>query len=203
MIKFTQVITLLTLLAGCASTQQITLSSGELKPMKQYAKMTKVITDGFSLNISKVTDQRENRNSIGQAYTGFTDKKTSIAFNEPLEMLVKEQLEIAFKQRGIGISSPGEYTLEAQIEDFWLEEITTGLGPREYECEIKMKFNLDTVAQVKSQWSGSFWAKITSGTENQEGLDKKSSTIASCLNQVVEKLILDKKLQSLTGLRIK
>ena len=203
MIKSTLGIILLTTLYGCASTQQITLSSDELKPLKQYAKVTSVTTDGFSVDISKVTDLRENQRHVGQAYTGFTDKKTDIDFNLPLESLVKEQLKMALKQRGIGISTSGEYTLNAEIEKFWLEEITTGLGPREYECEVKMNFNLNTKAQVKSQWSGSFWSKITSGTQNQTGLDKKTATIASCLNQVVEKLIRDKLLQSLTQMRIK
>ncbi len=203
MIKSTLGMILLTTLLGCASTQQITLSSDDLKPLKQYAKITSVTTDGFSLDISQVTDLRENKKVIGQAYTGFTDSKTAIEFNESLETLVKKQLKQALKQRGIGVSTSGEYILSAQIEKFWLEEITTGLGPREYECEVKMNFNINTTAQVKSKWSGSFWSKITSGTENQEGRDKKSATIASCLNQVVEKLIRDKPLQSLTQMRIK
>jgi len=203
MIKSTLGIILLTTLLGCASTQQITLSSDELKPLKQYAKITSVTTDGFSVDIAQVTDLRENQKNIGLAYTGFTDNKTPVDFHVPLGSLVKEHLKKAFKQRGIGVSTTGEYILSAQIEKFWLEEITKGLGPREYECEVKMNFNINTKGQVKSQWSGSFWSKITSGTQNQEGLDKKSATIASCLNQVVEKLIRDKPLQSLTQMRIK
>lgn len=196
---------LLTLLASCASVKKVTLEKDSLIPMQQYSKTSTVVTDGLTLELGNFQDLRSNeinKKHIGKTYTGFGDEPTPVEFENTLEEVLKEQVKDGLKKRGISISSIGEFTLNAGIEKYWLEEITKGLGPREYECTVKIKFDLQSNENSGTKWFGSFSSKVSSGTQSQEGLDKKSSTLASCMNQILEALIQEEKFQEITRISL-
>jgi len=199
---------LLSSLISCASVKKVTLNDNDFTPMKEYAKVTPVVTDGFSLVLGHFEDLRnfEKKNikdkQIGNNYTGFLDEPTPIEFSTPLTEALKKQVASGLIKRGFSISEKGEFTLNAKIENYWLEEITKGIGPHEYQCNVKIKFDLLSNEKAGTKWFSTFSSSITSGTQSQTGLDKKTSTLASCVNQILEALIHEVNFQRITRINI-
>ncbi len=193
----------MTALTSCAS-HDLILKKEKLTPFKQFSRVTKVATDGFSIHVEKFVDKREKRESVGEGITGFFSELTPIQFEDSLESFVLAQMKSGLKERGFSVSSVtgGDFDLKGEIEEFWIEETTVGLGPEEAECRVKM--NLALWDRVKSTplWNGSFRVKLNSGGKMWDGGEKFAPTVASCMNEVLEQLIRKKNFQEATGIRV-
>ncbi len=194
---------LLTLLGSCASQKRITLNDKGFIPLKDYAKVSTLTTNGFSILVGEVQDLREKKDSVGLTYTGMLDEVTPLDFSSSAEGFVANQLSAGLAKRGISTSSAAPFTLKTKIEKLWLEESTTGLGPRVMECEAKLAFELWEEGKTKPRWFGSFWAKASSGSQVDYGVEKKEATYASCINELLEQFVHDKNFLKVTGAKLK
>ena len=197
--RFTFLILLSTLVASCASQKRITLNDQAFTPLKEYSKVTTLATDGFSMEVSEVQDLREKKDSVGLIYTGMLDEVTPLELLGSLESFITSQLSSGLKKRGISTSAEGAFQLKTKVEKLWLEESTSGLGPRVMDCEAKLAFELWEEGKTKPRWFGSFWAKASSGSQVEYGVEKKEATIASCMNEVIEQLVHEKNFLKVTG----
>ncbi|MCT4641347.1 MAG: hypothetical protein N4A33_03550 [Bacteriovoracaceae bacterium] len=170
---------------SCASKQIIIDKS--FKPFEEFSQVTKVNVITADLNIISVEDQSSMNDYIGEGLTGVYFSKTPIAFEKNKNDFVKEYFKNALRQRNISLSDSSSNNLNITINKLWVTELIEKYQGERAICEANFTFDLQMANG--SSWNGTIWTKITSAADLGDGTDKLSSTMSSCMNQIVEKLM--------------
>ncbi len=180
---------LLFLLIVSCSTPQYTLKQNELLPYKESSQVTKVKKANKALNFVGVFDRRD-RQHIGKAYTGVQYQETPINLDKSLKPFLKSYLTDAFEMRNIRFNAASDLELKVEVEKFWVEEVIEKFQPEKAKCIVQMNFHING---KKQKWSGQFWTEFTSAGDLRDGTERLPPTLASCMNDIVEKVVNDKK----------
>ena len=180
---------LLILLVTSCATESLMLKKKELLPYKESSQLTKLQGLNKSINLTEVTDLRKT-NLYGSAYTGVQYRKTPLTFDETLNAVVSDYMTSALEMRNIQVNVESEVNLVIEVEQMWVEEVIEKFQPEKVKCNVKMNFHVNL---PNTKWSGSYWAEYLSAGNLGDGTEKLAPTLASCMNEIVEKLINDKK----------
>ena len=177
---------LLAVVTSCAQ-PKLYLNEKEAVPLKEYSKKTK-IRSSKSINIKLITDARKDKKYIGLAKTGVSYSPTPLELTKPFETYLKSYLSNAFMERGAMVDALGEIELEFVVNEFWVDELIEKYQPEKAKCRT----NITVYTSVGStNWSGNFWTEIISPGDLTDATERLAPTLASCMNEIVEKLVKD------------
>lgn len=177
----------LLIFVSCAQ-QQITLKNKELVPFNDFSKITRAGNGLKTISFSTVIDNRENKNEVGKALTGVKYKETPIVMNSGTSNYIKEYLTSALTERGFSVNSMDGINIEVVINELWVEELIEKYQPEKAKCKVNFTFY---IKEENASWNGNYWTEIISPGDLADGTEKIAPTFASCLNEVVEKLVTD------------
>jgi len=183
-----KILILMSLLFTSCATKQLVLTTSELLPYKESAQVTKINFQTKSVNILKIVDKREET-TYGFAYTGVQYQKTPLIFNENLNILLMDYFSTALDVRNISVALDGR-PLEIEVEKLWVEEVIENFQPEKAKCVVRLNFHMNL---PEEKWSGKYWAEYISEGDLVDGTERLAPTLASCLNEIVEKLVNDQK----------
>ncbi len=172
---------------SCAQ-HQITLKSEEVVPFNEFSKVSRVGSGLKTISISSTTDNREKKDQVGMALTGVKYKETPIVINSVVSDYVKEYLILSLTDRGFAINNIDGIGLDVVINELWVEEVIEKYQPEKAKCKANFTFYLK---EGNVAWNGNYWTEIVSPGDLSDGTEKIAPTFASCLNEVVEKLVKD------------
>lgn len=173
---------------GCAA-ESYYLKQTELLPYKESSQITKLNQVSKTLKITGIIDQRTDK-TIGFAYTGVEYKKTPLYFQEGLEPVLVNQVASALQMRNVEVSDNSGIELSVILKELKVEELIEKMKPERATCKLAMDFSLK---DGETAWTGSYWASFTSAGDLSDGTERLAPTLASCLNEVIEKLVNDEK----------
>lgn len=177
----------LLLFISCAQ-QRITLRTEEIVPFDEFSEVTHTGQGLKTISISSLTDNREKKDLIGTALTGVKYTKTPIVMGATVSDYMKEYLTHALTERGFAVNDMDGVNFEVVINELWVEEVIEKYQPEKAKCKANFTF-YTKVGDVA--WNGNYWTEIISPGDLADGTSKIAPTFASCLNQVVEKLVKD------------
>lgn len=176
------------------SMAKVEIDLSELLPYKESSQVTKLSQKLRPVRIDLVEDKRENK-SFGFAYTGVQYVKSPVEFGVPLDILIRDMTTDAFEKRNLIIDNrPDSLGMEIQVNKFWVEEVIEEFQPEKARCKIDLSFHINA---EKTKWSGQYWTEFTSGGDLSDGTTRLAPTLASCFNELIEKLVNDKKFQEI------
>jgi hypothetical protein len=181
-------ILILLILASC-STSNYLLKEKDILPYKETNNLTRSNQELKAFKINVIKDMRRDV-SFGNAYTGVKYQKTPIVMNSTVQTFTKVFFNSAFAMRNIHTSEDAQINLNIDIKEIWVEEVIEKFQPEKAKCRVEMIFHIDS---PKKQWNGSYWTEFLSAGDLSDGTERLGPTLASCLNQLVEKLVNDDK----------
>lgn len=173
---------------SCA-TSVYKINTNELLPYKESSQITKITEKLSAIKINSVKDKRDRLN-IGKAYTGVQYNETPINLNESVQVYVKNFMENALTMRNIEVDPYSQNLFDVEVNHIWVEEVIEKFKPERAKCKVDLSFHLTADGK---KWSGNFWTEFTSAGDLSDGTERLAPTLASCMNAVVEKLVLDEK----------
>jgi len=179
---------ILLVLAGCAAESYV-IKESELLPYKESSQITKLNQQSKTVTIASIEDQRSDK-SFGFAYTGVEYKKTPVYLQAGLENVLKSQLSSSLQMRNIEVVPSGEVNLVVTIKELKVNEVIEKMKPERAACKLGLDFS---ISDKQSNWNGSYVTSFTSAGDMSDGTERLAPTLASCLNELVEKLMSDEK----------
>lgn len=171
------------LISSCAQ-NQIVLSGKEL-PYTTSASVTPVVMGTKNLEIVEVVDNRENKD-VGIARTGVQYRETPVKLAQDMDAFVKDFFQTALYKRNIMLTDEAPIKLQIIINKLWLSEVLN--NNEAAKCEANFSF----IAHEKDRtWKGNVWTEYQSRGDLSDGTDKLGPTLATCMNNIVEKLVTD------------
>ena len=183
----TMKITLMLLMVGMIScAQQEIKLSGDDRPYGSSNEVTPVRMATKNIQIAEVTDARE-KTDIGVARTGLQYRETPVRLNQEFTQFMREYFTDAFYKRNIMVESEAEIVLSIVVNQLWLSEVLN--NNEAAKCEVNLSLSAN---EGKRSWKGNVWTEYVSKGDLSDGTDKLGPTLATCLNNAVEKLVKDK-----------
>ncbi len=179
-------------LMSCAHSTHY-IKKSEMLPYQESAQVTKLLRKSKPLKLISVKDQRDKK-EIGKAYTGVHYSETVLALDTDFKTTMQNYLVDSLETRNIVISNDADLEFEIEIGEVWVEEVIEKFQGEKAKCRVSMNFH---VTGPGEKWSGSFWTEFLSGGDLSDGTARLAPTLASCLNDIVEKLINDKKFKDI------
>ncbi len=174
----------LAILASCAMESYL-LKEEELRPYKDMAQVTHIDKATKSIQLRSIQDSRQ-RPGIGMALTGVKYKKTPVVLAQDLNFFLKDYLHSELENRNVMIDRTSSLILDVVINELWVDEVVEKHQPEKEKCKVDLTFNIE---MTNKKWSGQFWTEYTSAGDLTDGTERLAPTFASCLNEVVEKLV--------------
>ncbi len=181
------------LFLGSCATSKIPISNEELLPYKEANQLTKLgqLTKAIHLKNVELKNPSE---SLGIGHTGVTYDRTPIVFaSQPSEAL-RSFLTRALEMRNVLLDNEAETVMEVYFEEVKVNEVIEKFQGEKAKCSVKANFFIE---DKNKKWSGKFFAEFLSASDLREGTERLAPTLASCLNEVVEKLINDNKFKDI------
>jgi len=91
-------------------------------------------------------------------------------------------------KRGFSVNEMDGVALEVVINELWVEELIEKYQPEKAKCKANVTVYLK---EGNTSWNGNYWTEIISPGDLGDGTEKLAPTFASCLNEIVEKLVKD------------
>lgn len=183
MIKF---LLMLLILSSCAMSN-IVLKKTELKPYKASSKIS-FISVSRDINLVEIVDKRINKSDIGYGLTGSTYSKTPVYLANGAVPFMTNYFTEAFEKRNIIINPNSKNRLSIEILKLEVSEVIEKFQPEKAKCYVKFNFN---IKKASGQWSSEKWVKFLSGGDMSDGTERLGPTFASCMNDLIEKLVND------------
>lgn len=181
-----KLIILLVLAVGCAQ-PKLFLNEKDAVALKEFSKTTQIKTSK-SFKINQITDNRPNKMAIGMGKTGVSYTDTPLELNMPFKEYFKSFLTTSFAQRGVMVDELGEVDLDFVVNELWVDELIEKYQPERAKCKV----NITVYSKVtNSTWSGNYWTEITSPGDLADATERLAPTLASCMNEIIEKLAKD------------
>ena len=178
---------LLTLFLSSCAVPSIMFKQDQMKAYKEASKIS-FISVSRDVNLVAVRDLRENKADIGHGLTGSTYSKTPIYLAHGVNAFMESYFKKAFEQRNIVVSKDSLNKLEIEIHELWVKEVIEKFKPEKAQCKANMSFK---VTNTKGSWTGKKWVQFLSGGDMTDGTERLAPTLASCLNDLVEKIVND------------
>lgn len=182
---------LLLLVTSCAS-GNITIKQAELIPYKDSSQISKVNPGEISMEIERVSDLRASKD-LGFAYTGVQYAKTPLLIEKPVEVFLREYLTDQLELRNIEVLNSSPAKMEISIVTFQVYELVEQFQPERAKCELQLEFKINEDAKA---WSGSYATEYISAGDMKDGTTRLAPAMASCLNNLVEKMVNDPEFRS-------
>lgn len=179
-------IVLMLLIVGCAS-NLVMVKQNELLPYKDSSKMTKFSSGEMNLSIEAVRDLRASKD-LGFAYTGVKYSKTPIQLEKPIEVLLQDHFSNQLELRNIEVLSDSPTKLTISIVNFQVYELIEKFKPERAKCELQLEF---AMIQNAKSWNGSYATEYISAGDATDGTERLAPAMASCLNNLIEKMVND------------
>lgn len=179
---------LLVILTGCAADSYV-LKKKNLLPYKESSQITKFRQEAPLVELISVDDTRSNQ-KIGFAFTGVEYKQTPIYLESSISNLVSEYLSSALEVRNIELVKSSKIQMNVQIKKFRVFEVIEKMQPERAKCELELSFK---IANGSKNWSGSYLTEFLSGGDMTDATERLAPTMASCLNDLIEKMVNDEK----------
>ena len=180
-------------LVSC-SLAKVEIKSDDLLPYKESSQVTQLNSKLKPVRIDRVEDKRQEQ-SYGFAYTGVQYVKSPVQMEVPLDILIRDLTTEAFEKRNLVIDNrPESLSMEIEVNKMWVEEVIEEFQPEKARCKVDMAFHINT---NDSKWSGQYWTEFTSAGDLSDGTTRLAPTLASCYNELIEKLVNDKKFQEI------
>lgn len=131
---------------------------------------------------------------IGEARTGFFNKKTPITSEKPIDEIITLALSKAFKKAGFIIDndvSNADLLVNGTVDRLWVEEYATGFD-LEY-CRAIVRFDI-LVKEIKSNkiiWADSIIGHSTS-RKTMDATSQNEPTLADALQKAIGSIFEDK-----------
>jgi len=177
------------LLYSCAHTN-LSLDQNDFKPFKEYQSKTEFPAGSDVLDV-KVIDSRESKQFLGMGKTGASYSDTPLTTPQGASTFISNYFTENLKARGLSLAGDSSVELEIIINKLWVDELIEKYKGERAQCNID--FQVYGKKELET-FKGSYWAKITSGGDLSDGTDLLSPTLASCLNEAIEKIVNDQKL---------
>ena len=183
----------LLLLVSCSSGTYL-LEEKKILPYEENNTTTKLNLETKTLKIVKVDDIRENR-SYGFAYTGVKYQKTPVVLISTLESFLISNLKDALETRNLNyVEDNPEVSINIDVKEFFVEELIEKFKPERAKCRVELVVKID---EDNKSWSGNYWTEYVSAGDLRDGTERLAPTLASCLNQISEKIVNDQKFVSM------
>jgi uncharacterized lipoprotein YajG len=183
----------LLLITGCAS-RSIILKQNSLLPYKEMSQVTKVPFNTKTVTLTKIHDSREVK-TFGKGFTGVQYEETPVVVDTSFNQFFDDYLVNALELRNIVVASDGgALELEVDVRELWVEEIIDKFKAEKARCRANLTFH---VKKQEEKWSGNFWTEFTSAGDLSSGSERLAPTLASCMNEIVEKLVVHKEFKNI------
>lgn len=176
---------------SCAKVDILTLKKENLIPFPEFSKITHASKETANFEIYEVIDARIDKPYIGEALVGVYFKKTPITLYKDTNSFIKDYFYSSLNSRNFNLIPSSEIKAQIIINKFTVYEVIEKFKPERAKCEIDLTFNLkkkDNQASIK------LWTTIISKGNLGDGTKKLAPTLASCLNEVIERLVVNKTL---------
>lgn len=183
---------LMSLLLSCASSTY-TIKKNELVPYKESSHVSKVLGKTKTIRIIELVDKREVL-QLGEAFTGVEYQKTPVSLDEDFNLFLKKYFKESLEIRDIVETDMADLELQIVVHEVWVKEVIERFQAERAMCRVSMSFHLKG---PREKWSGNFWTEFTSAGDLSDGSERLAPTLASCLNDIVEKLVRDEKFKNL------
>jgi uncharacterized lipoprotein YajG len=177
------------LLSSCAHTN-LTLDQNEFKPFKEYQSKTEFPSGSEVLDM-KVIDSRESKQFLGMGKTGASYSDTPLTMPQGASVFISNYFTENLKARGLSLAGSSNVELEIIINKLWVDELIEKYKGERAKCNVE--FQVYGKKELET-FKGSYWTTITSGGDLTDGTDLLAPTLASCLNEAIEKIVNDQKL---------
>lgn len=174
-------------LVSCAQ-NQIKLKNDQVVPFSDFSKVSNVGNGLKTLAINSVIDNRDNKDQIGVALTGIKFSQTPVVVDTVVSEYMKGHFVKSLSQRGFSVNDMDGIKLDIVINELWVEELIEKYQPEKAKCKSNLTFY---IKEGNKSWKGNYWTEIVSPGDLGDGTEKIAPTFASCLNEVVEKLVTD------------
>lgn len=174
------------LISACA-TEKVIIMQDDLLPYKDSSQLTKIEGAIKNLKINEVNDRRE-KTDLGFAYVGVQYTKTPIQLEQTEVEFVRDYMQSSFEARGIDIDESSPNLLDINIYQLYVYEVIEKMQAERAKCHADLELTLFTDSK---KWVGRFNTEYLSAGDLSDGTERISPTLASCLNDLVEKIIQD------------
>lgn len=182
----------LILVSSCAS-RSIILKQNSLLPYKEMSQVTKLPYSSKAIALVKINDHRESE-FFGKGLTGVQYAETPIVTDVSFQKFFEDYLIAALEMRNVIVTDQASLGLEVDVKELWVEEVINKFQPEKAKCRANLTFHLKDSSQ---KWSGNFWTEFTSAGDLSDGSERLAPTLASCMNEIIEKLVESKDLKSI------
>lgn len=186
MIKFSL---LMMLTLSCAKLDVLTLEKEKLIPFPEFEKITFAPRETTDFEISEVIDARIDKDYVGEALIGVYFEKTPVALYKDTSSFFKDYFYSSLNARNFHLVSSSETKAQIIINKLAVYEVIEKFKPERAKCEIDITLNMKN---SQSESSIKLWTTIISKGNLGDGTKKIAPTLASCLNEVVERLVVNK-----------
>lgn len=177
------------LVTSCAQ-RSLLLDKSTFSPYKEFSKKS-MFTPGIEIKSLSVIDGREEKQLLGMAKTGARYTETPFVANVSPQKFLDKYFNNEFQSRGIFITDVAESQVEIVINELWVDELQEKFKGERARCQIDLTVYAN---HGSDSFKKSYWSKIKSAANLDDGSDHLSPTLASCLNMAVEKIVKDGKL---------
>lgn len=192
----------LLLVASCAS-KNLNLVDENLSPLEEFSNVTEVELSPLSFKINNVVDKRLIKDRVGMGRTGLSNRVTPIVVSTGVEFYVKTSLIQGLSARGVQVDQNSLNNLNIEVLDLWVEERKDGNIGEVSQCKLKLQFDLSLADNLKAKWQGVIAVNAASNGSILDATALNPRMISSCMNEALEKFVLDKDFQRMFRLKIK
>lgn len=171
---------------SCANVEVVNIEKKELKAYPDFNKITFASSETSSFEIVDVIDARLKKSHIGEAMVGLQFKKTPVKLYKDTALFLKDYFYSSLSARNFTLSDGSENKVTIIINKLWVDELIEKYKPERAKCVLDLSFNMKN---FKGESTIKLWNTIISKGDLGDGTSKLAPTLASCLNEAVEKLV--------------
>lgn len=171
---------------SCAKVDVLTLEKENLVPFEEFSQISYAKKETLNFDITEVIDARVNKSNIGEALIGVYFEKTPVHLYKDTSSFMKDYFYSSLNSRNFHVVSGAEITAQIIINKLNVREVIEKFKPERAKCEIDLTLNFKN---QKRESSIKLWTTIVSKGNLGDGTKKLAPTLASCLNEVIERLV--------------
>ena len=84
--------------------------------------------------------------------------------------------------------------MQVEIKKFRVYEVIEKMQPERAKCQLELGFKIEN---GNRNWSGSYLTEFLSGGDMTDATERLAPTMASCLNDLIEKMVNDEKFSNI------
>lgn len=182
---------LIVVLCSCAVMEKIEIKKEEVVPFKEYSTVTYAKKSVDQFEITEVIDARPTKEVIGEGLLGVYFTKTPVYFYKEMTSFLKDYFYSSFEARNFKVVDSSNNRLRIIVEELEVKELIEKFKPERALCHVRVNFEF---TKKTKQTNISTYVKIISKGDMGDGTQKLAPTLASCLNEIVEKLVGSKEI---------